>query len=384
MDNNQQNDFNYNESNSRPESYGSNQSGTFRNANGTYHIPVWLIIVGFVLNWLLGLGLLIARLCEDKPSQKGSSQAAGKNIKKKKANVKVILMVLGIFALVGGISLMPYAVQYLIWCIEEGDYISYGVEDVAQALLWILSGIGMILASRHMRAGERRRQKIAAVVGDAESIYIKEISEALSMSREKTMKYVQQCIDCGMFGSRAYLDMRSESLVISGQAPAPLSKDDEKAKEEEERKGENQSKYDVILKQLRDVNDRIPGEEMSAKIDRLENLTGKIFRLLQDHPEKQSKMNKFMDYYLPTSLKLLERYAQLDAQEVEGDNISKSKKQIEETMDTMVTAFEKQLDKMFYAESIDISADIAAMQNMLHVDGLTDSTMFDTNKTKQQ
>ena len=204
------------------------------------------------------------------------------------------------------------------------------------------------------------------------------------MSREKTMKYVQQCIDCGMFGSRAYLDMRSESLVISGQAPAPLSKDDEKAKEEEERKGENQSKYDVILKQLRDVNDRIPGEEMSAKIDRLENLTGKIFRLLQDHPEKQSKMNKFMDYYLPTSLKLLERYAQLDAQEVEGDNISKSKKQIEETMDTMVTAFEKQLDKMFYAESIDISADIAAMQNMLHVDGLTDSTMFDTNKTKQQ
>ena len=53
-------------------------------------------------------------------------------------------------------------------------------------------------------------------------------------------------------------------------------------------------------------------------------------------------------------------------------------------MDTMVTAFEKQLDKMFYAESIDISADIAAMQNMLHVDGLTDSTMFDTNKTKQQ
>ena len=54
------------------------------------------------------------------------------------------------------------------------------------------------------------------------------------------------------------------------------------------------------------------------------------------------------------------------------------------TMDTMVTAFEKQLDKMFYAESIDISADIAAMQNMLHVDGLTDSTMFDTNKTKQQ
>ena len=61
MDNNQQNDFNYNESNSRPESYGSNQSGTFRNANGTYHIPVWLIIVGFVLNWLLGLGKILRR-----------------------------------------------------------------------------------------------------------------------------------------------------------------------------------------------------------------------------------------------------------------------------------------------------------------------------------
>ncbi|MBR5230479.1 MAG: 5-bromo-4-chloroindolyl phosphate hydrolysis family protein [Firmicutes bacterium] len=85
-----------------------------------------------------------------------------------------------------------------------------------------------------------------------------------------------------------------------------------------------------------------------------------------------------MNYYLPTSLKLLRQYEQLDAQGIEGKNISESKRQIEETMDTMVEAFEKQLDSMFAADSMDISADIAAMQNLMRADGLVDNELTET------
>ena len=115
---------------------------------------------------------------------------------------------------------------------------------------------------------------------------------------------------------------------------------------------------------------------MSAKISRLEELTAKIFKLAKEQPEKLGTMRKFMDYYLPTSLKLLSRYEKLDSQGIEGTNISESKKQIEQTMDTMITAFEKQLDKMFLSESIDISADIAAMQNLMRADGLIENKEF--------
>lgn len=230
-----------------------------------------------------------------------------------------------------------------------------------------------------MRTGDSKRRKIVAVVGNEKSMPIQEIADALSLSQKKTMKYLRQCIDCGMFGDMAYIDMRSESLVVSG--PAPMSKkeqqEQEKAKAQAAEEAAKMSEYDKILKELREVNDKIPGEEMSAKIDRLEQLTAKIFKLLQQHPEKKYKMNKFMDYYLPTSLKLLKQYAQLDEQDVEGANITKSKKQIEDTMDVMVTAFEKQLDKMFYSDSIDISADIAAMQKMMHADGLVKNELFD-------
>ena len=112
---------------------------------------------------------------------------------------------------------------------------------------------------------------------------------------------------------------------------------------------------------------------MSAKISRLEDLTAKIFKLAKEQPQKLSGMRKFMDYYLPTSLKLLTRYEKLDAQGVEGTNISDAKRQIE---DTMITAFEKQLDKLFLSESIDISADIATMQNLMRADGLMENEIF--------
>ena len=130
--------------------------------------------------------------------------------------------------------------------------------------------------------------------------------------------------------------------------------------------------YERTLKELRELNDRIPGEEMSAKISRMEDLTAKIFKLAKEQPEKLGSMRKFMDYYLPTSLKLLARYEKLDAQGVEGTNISESKRQIEETMDTMITAFEKQLDKLFQDDALDIASDVEVLENMLKKDGLSD------------
>jgi len=80
-----------------------------------------------------------------------------------------------------------------------------------------------------------------------------------------------------------------------------------------------------------------------------------------------------MDYYLPTALKLLNTYAQMAMQDVQGANISEATRSIERSMDLLVTAFENQLDKLFQADALDVSADIAALEGMLNLDGLTGS-----------
>ena len=134
--------------------------------------------------------------------------------------------------------------------------------------------------------------------------------------------------------------------------------------------------YKKILDELRRVNDAIPDEEMSDKISRLEAVSAKIFEQAKSDPDKLPQMRMFMDYYLPTSLKLLNTYAELDNQGVEGENISESKRRIEQTMDTLVKAFENQLDRLFASDALDVSTDIDVMQNMLRADGLTDDTPF--------
>ncbi len=134
--------------------------------------------------------------------------------------------------------------------------------------------------------------------------------------------------------------------------------------------------YKKILDELRRVNDAIPDEEISDKISRLEAVSAKIFEQAKSDPDKLPQMRKFMDYYLPTSLKLLNTYAELDKQGVEGENISESKRRIEQTMDTLVKAFENQLDRLFASDALDVSTDIDVMQNMLRADGLTGDTPF--------
>lgn len=109
---------------------------------------------------------------------------------------------------------------------------------------------------------------------------------------------------------------------------------------------------------------------MTAKISRLEELSARIFALAKKDPIK-AQLQKFMDYYLPTALKLLNTYAQLSAQDVQGENITDARQSIERSMDLLITAFENQLDKLFQSDALDVSADVAALEGMLNLDGLT-------------
>ena len=130
---------------------------------------------------------------------------------------------------------------------------------------------------------------------------------------------------------------------------------------------------EAVLTEIRALNDAIEDPEMSRKIDRIGEITGNIFAYLREKPDKEGKLRSFLNYYLPTTLKILGSYAQLEAQGVEGENISAAKERIEGMMDKVVEGFEQQLDRLFQDDAMDITSDVEVLERMLEKDGLGSS-----------
>ena len=126
---------------------------------------------------------------------------------------------------------------------------------------------------------------------------------------------------------------------------------------------------DEYIRTIREANDDIPGEVISEKLDRLEQVVRRIFESVKKHPEQKKEMDKFMDYYMPTTLKLVNAYREFDALEVKGENITNAMQEIENTLDTISLAFEKLLDDLFQDAAFDVSTDISVLQMMLAREG---------------
>lgn len=397
--------------------YQNNYSRSeYHAGDGPFQFPWWAIVIGFVVWWPLGfifIGLNTAmkngRLggfaekarmrtqsfgrvnttpvydAEVRPlngsalrrSADPGAQPAAKRLKG--AALATGLTVAGVLLLLCALAALPSAIYWLPEALTEGgSYWTWLVEDSMPMLMSLTGGIGCLFGGWHIRTSRRMRRKIDKIVGDAKYMYIQDIADALPCSYDKCCKHLENCIDEGLFGPDAYLDMRCKCLVVSQRPPEPTPAPAPKPEKQPEKQTDmpERDQYQKILDELRRVNDAIPDEEMTDKISRLEAVSAKIFEQARTDPDKLPQMRKFMDYYLPTSLKLLNTYAELDNQGVEGENISESKRRIEQTMDTLVKAFENQLDRLFASDALDVSTDIDVMQNMLRADGLTDDTPF--------
>ncbi len=128
----------------------------------------------------------------------------------------------------------------------------------------------------------------------------------------------------------------------------------------------------AALAELRRLDDDIADEKISADIVKLESVSNRIFEQVKAEPRKLPQIRKFMSYYLPTTLKLLNAYDQVSAQGVDGENINATKDKVAGIMDSIVAAFEKQLDSLFGDQALDISTDITVLENMMAREGFSD------------
>ena len=127
---------------------------------------------------------------------------------------------------------------------------------------------------------------------------------------------------------------------------------------------------------IRRLNDEIPDERISAQIDLIERLTAQIFDCVRKNPKKLSQIRQFLNYYLPTTIKLMEQYVTLQNQRLKTENITEGMQKIEDLLDKVIIAFQRQLDALFEADVVDITADIRVMEQMMASEGLTNKKDF--------
>ena len=138
------------------------------------------------------------------------------------------------------------------------------------------------------------------------------------------------------------------------------------------------------IAEMKRLDDNIADPTISAQIVRLQQLAGKIFAQVEQNPEKLPQIRKFMNYYLPTTLKILNAYDRMSGAGVSGENIDTTLAKVEGMMRTIVSAFEKQLDALYGADALDISTDITVLENMMAREGLTGDPLKAETSPKEE
>ena len=192
------------------------------------------------------------------------------------------------------------------------------------------------------------------------------IFSAFAMGIHSIWGYVGTAI----FSAAAYFVGRAifPDKLVETEVPYPEPADPELAALKKER--------DRAISEIRRLNDNIEDPEISAQMDHIEQTAGKIFDYVLEHPEKKSLVRRFLDYYLPTTIKLLHQYDRMDSLGVSGENITGTKAKIRGMLDTVCSAFDRQLDSLFQDESMDVSADITVLEQMMAQEGLTGGGMM--------
>ena len=271
--------------------------------------------------------------------------------------------VLGGLFLFAGVTELPDSIYYGLW------------NDLFSNLFMVVGGGGALVLGLFLRRVSRLERQLDKVVGDRDNILLDELFAAAGIPEKEGRKVLENAIDHGYFGADAYIDNRTGFLVVRGDAPIPAPPAQESAPQPDpDPAGESQ--YQRLLRQLHEAGAALADPVLRDKAARLETVSARIFALAEADPGKEDQLRKFVNYYLPTALKLLHTYAQLDGQGVDGENITKTKQSIERSLDLLVTAFENQLDKLFQSDALDVSADIAALEGMLNLDGLSGESDF--------
>ncbi len=239
--------------------------------------------------------------------------------------------------------------------------------DMLPILCFLGGGLGCLWAGMGKRKQAQRYRSYLAMIGRRQSITISSLASATGRSASRVREDLEDMLSEGLLPS-GFLDYGGDMLVLSSDG---LQEEPVPSQEPPRKEQSGQSQENAILMEIREVNDAVANEKLSAQIDRIGVITAKILEYQKSRPEKAPQLHSFLSYYLPTTLKILRAYGQLESQEVSGENITSAMERIEGMMNKVVEGFEKQLDQLFQGDAMDITTDVEVLERMLAKDGLS-------------
>ena len=287
--------------------------------------------------------------------------------------------VFAILFMIFGYSLgAAFGITFLAILFSTLLILSNGAMFVLTIIFGILFVLSMLLGYKGttMYTQIRRFQNYTRAIGTRTTVPVEQLSYVVHKPENYEKSDLESMIKKRWF-LQGHLDYEGKNLLLTHQAYNEYLKSLKKQGQPKPNAHVSDDVKDVVelgrhyIDQIRQCNDDIPGVDISNKISRIEVVVQKIFKRVEQHPENIRDIRKFMKYYLPTTIKLLKAYAELDQQPVQGENILNSKKEIEDTLDTLNYAFEKLLDDLFRDTAWDVSSDVTVLENMLAQEGLT-------------
>ena len=299
-------------------------------------------------------------------SRKGKS-AARDLVSQLNEKGKKLVTVGGLVAAVFAAIILTALGDASYWLLNgEPKWFVSDLMDMIPMLCFMGGGLGCLWAGLRKRRQASRYRSYLAMIGRRKSVSVSALAEASGQKPARVREDLEDMLEEGLIPV-GFLDYGDDVLVLSAEG----LEDEPPEPQQVSRSGEV-SPEDAILNEIREVNDGVANEKLSAQIDRVGVITAKILEYQKSRPEKSAQLHSFLSYYLPTTLKILRAYGQLESQEVTGINITSAMERIENMMDKVVEGFEKQLDQLFQGETMDITADVEVLERMLAKDGLSD------------
>lgn len=272
----------------------------------------------------------------------------------------------------------------------EGMY--YGVRgNLFSAFICLIVAIPFALATlyaHHQMIFARDFFRIRREIGDNPILTTDDISTALNKPKDEVVKELNAMIKKDLFpqgrvvegGELLLLDRPSYDAykahyqghsVYVEETPRPIEKEEEREAIEDDR-----------AKALTDYGDKLSeyksttaSAELKARIERLEKLLASIDHAVEGDPRRVEELNKFTDYYAPTTMKLIHRYIQFESSSVITDSIRSTMSDILHSLDTVTAAYEKLLDTLYRDDLLELKAEMNVMQTVMKQDGLFDQDL---------
>lgn len=269
------------------------------------------------------------------------------------------------------------------------DMLGGGLVGLGVIAAFFASSLGVTINGINIRKRIRRFKKYVNFLDDNTYCLIKDLARIVGKKEKFVIKDLRKMIDLNMF-KEGHIDDEETHFMLTNEVYENYLnlKRQQNIKKHEKDKLENKSrsneeendKVNTIIntgrnyiEEIKNVKNQLYKEEFSLKLGKLQNIVNQILNYIEKNPKKLNEVNKFINHYLPMTIKLINSYKELNNQPVQGDNIKKAKIEIEKSIDLINTAFENLLDDLYEDMALDISTDISVLKTLFKQEGLTEN-----------